>query len=148
MKVPADVIDKEAKALATRFEGINRAAWARDHNLKGGQALIYQHIKGIRPISMEAGMVYASGFGCALKAISARLANEAERVKAHATQSDLALKVEAPIVQYARFPAEVQEVIDLMMSVSADGRQQILDGVRFVVGSLSPHQRAKHKRAG
>ena len=52
-------IEEEAAALRERFQGVNRAAFARDHEVKGGQAMIYQHITGRRPISIEAAMAYA-----------------------------------------------------------------------------------------
>ena len=54
-------IEEEAAALRARFEGVNRAAFARDHEVKGGQAMIYQHITGRRPIGIEAAMAYAEG---------------------------------------------------------------------------------------
>ncbi len=38
--------------------------------------MIYQHIKGIRPISLEAAKAYARGFRCSLAEISPRLAQE------------------------------------------------------------------------
>lgn len=82
-------IEEEAAALRARFEGVNRAAFARDHEVKGGQAMIYQHITGRRPIGIEAAMAYAEGFGCSLAAISPRLAAE--------TQKAASLSVNAPI---------------------------------------------------
>ncbi|WMD20895.1 S24 family peptidase [Achromobacter seleniivolatilans] len=72
-------IEEEAAALRARFEGVNRAAFARDHHVKGGQAMIYQHITGRRPIGIEAAMAYAEGFGCPLAAISPRLAAETQK---------------------------------------------------------------------
>jgi len=75
-------IDEEASALRARFEGVNRAAFARDHHVKGGQAMIYQHITGRRPMNMEAAMAYAEGFRCSLAEISPRLAIEAQKAAA------------------------------------------------------------------
>jgi hypothetical protein len=72
-------IDEEAKQLAKRFHGINRAAFARDYEIAGGQSMIYQHITGRRPISPEAAQAYARGFGCKLEEISPRLAEEAKK---------------------------------------------------------------------
>ena len=72
-------IEEEAAGLRERFQGVNRAAFARDHEVKGGQAMIYQHITGRRPISIEAAMAYAAGFNCKLEEISPRLALEAQR---------------------------------------------------------------------
>lgn len=82
-------IEEEAAALRARFEGVNRAAFARDHEVKGGQAMIYQHITGRRPIGIEAAMAYAEGFGCTLAAISPRLALEAQKAAALSTAAPL-----------------------------------------------------------
>lgn len=75
-------VDEEAENLRARFQGVNRAAFARDHNVKGGQAMIYQHITGRRPMNLEAATAYAAGFGCSLGEISPRLAAEAGRAAA------------------------------------------------------------------
>lgn len=75
-------IEEEAAALRKRFQGENRAAFARDHEVKGGQAMIYQHITGRRPIGIEAAMAYAAGFNCKLEEISPRLALEAQKAAA------------------------------------------------------------------
>lgn len=83
-------IEEEAAALRARFEGVNRAAFARDHHVKGGQAMIYQHITGRRPIGIEAAMAYAEGFGCTLAAISPRLAAEAKKAASLSTAVPLA----------------------------------------------------------
>lgn len=69
---------EEADKLKARFVGINRAEFARMYGLNGGQNMVYQHITGRRPISMEAALVYARGFGCSLADISPRLARQAE----------------------------------------------------------------------
>jgi phage repressor protein C with HTH and peptisase S24 domain len=76
-------MEQEAENLKKRFDEIgNRAAFARKHNLKGGQSLIYQHITGRRPISLESAQVYADGFNCKLEEISPRLALEIKNAAA------------------------------------------------------------------
>lgn len=69
-------LEQEAENLKARFQGVTRAAFAREHKLKGGQAMIYQHINAMRPIGLDAALVYAKGFGCHLEEISPRLAKE------------------------------------------------------------------------
>lgn len=69
-------LETESKNLASRFIGVNRAAFARENNVPGGQAMIYQHINGRRPIGLDAAKAYAKGFGCSLHDISPRLAKE------------------------------------------------------------------------
>ncbi|WP_241157716.1 S24 family peptidase [Bordetella pertussis] len=80
-------IEEEAATLRERFQGVNRAAFARDHEVKGGQAMIYQHITGRRPISIEAAMAYAAGFNCKLEEISPRLALEAQKAAALSSET-------------------------------------------------------------
>lgn len=70
---------EEAERLKARFDALDiaRAAFARKHKVPGGDAMIYQHITGRRPISMEAAIAYAKGFGVPLDEISPRLAKAA-----------------------------------------------------------------------
>lgn len=68
--------EEEAEKLKARFAGVNRAAFAREHQVKGGQAVVYQHINGIRPINLDAAKAYAAGFRVSLEEISPRLAKE------------------------------------------------------------------------
>ena len=77
--------EEEGRNLERLFEehGIqNRAKFARDHEIKGGGNFIHQHIKGIRPIGLEAGIVYAKAFGIPLSEISNRLSKIVDSVLA------------------------------------------------------------------
>lgn len=69
-----DETQREAAALKARFAGVNRAAFARDHQIPGGDAMIYQHITGRRPMSLESAIAYANAFNVPLAEISQRLA--------------------------------------------------------------------------
>lgn len=72
-----EAVQLEAKQLAERFKAVaNRAAFGREFGIE--QALIYQHLKGLRPISLDAAQRYARGFGCSLEDISPRLAEAAK----------------------------------------------------------------------
>jgi hypothetical protein len=88
-------IQEEAARLTARFQGINRAAFAREHKLKGGAAMIYQHIRGLRPISLEAAQVYAQAFHCKIEDISQRIAQQIQGAV------DINRRVAAPIAEYA-----------------------------------------------
>ncbi|NIF85269.1 helix-turn-helix transcriptional regulator [Comamonas sp. Tr-654] len=66
--------EEEAHRLAARFRDVKQAAFAREFNVPGGASMISQHIKGHRPISLEAALAYAKGFECTLADISPRLA--------------------------------------------------------------------------
>lgn len=63
-------IEREANALALKFKDINRAQFARDHQVPGGQAMIYQNITGRKPISLDGAIAYAKGFSCPIADIS------------------------------------------------------------------------------
>lgn len=63
-----------------REEHMSRSAFARKYQIPGGDSMIYQHIAGLKPISLEAGLAYARGFGCSLATISPRLAGEAAAI--------------------------------------------------------------------
>lgn len=80
--------EEEAAKLKARFEGVNRAAFAREYGIKGGQASVYQHINGIRPISLDAAKAYAQGFKVSLAEISPRLAKEVADASAFAGEGD------------------------------------------------------------
>jgi hypothetical protein len=68
--------EEEAARLKARFdayEGKN-VDFARDFGVPGGGSMISQHMSGNRPISLEAAVAYARGFGVTLAEISPRLA--------------------------------------------------------------------------
>lgn len=75
---------EEGKKLKALFEklrkekNISRKKFAEIHKIPGGDALIYQHIKGIRPISLAQATTYAKNLNCNIEDISQRLADEAE----------------------------------------------------------------------
>lgn len=99
-------VEEEAAALRARFDGVNRAAFARDHHVKGGQAMIYQHITGRRPLNLEAAMAYAEGFGCSLADISPRLAAEAQKAAALAPESVSAVPTPAAPWPFRTIPED------------------------------------------
>lgn len=69
---------EEAKRLAARFEGLNKAKFARTHNVPGGPSMLNQQITGHRPLNLAAATAYANGFGVPLAEISPRLAKEVQ----------------------------------------------------------------------
>jgi SOS-response transcriptional repressor LexA len=58
------------------------------HKLKGGDAMIYQHINDLKPISLDAGLAYAKAFDCPLLDISERLVQEAENLTRKLSAND------------------------------------------------------------
>lgn len=107
-------IQEEADRLKARFKGVNRAEFARTYSIKGGDACIYQHISGRRPISLDAALGYAKGFNIGLAEISPRLASELEKVNQKFKHSD------------APYYEEIERVIELMENTDDRGRLKCL----------------------
>jgi hypothetical protein len=130
------IMEQEAAQLAARFRGVNRAAFARDHALKGGQSIIYQHINGLRPISLDAALVYAKAFGCGLEEISPRLAAEAAGAMAQTSPAAKMLaagNIEAqpqlkPLPPYRMqwITDDEAELLSLYRATKADSRKTLL----------------------
>lgn len=74
--------DDEAAALTARFNAlagkVTKAVFARRYNLPGGASMLSQHLSGNRPMSLEAAMAYARGFGVPLSEISKRIADQVQ----------------------------------------------------------------------
>lgn len=98
----------EGEELRKRFEklkretGISRAAFAKLHGLKGGDAMIYQHINGLKPISMDAGLIYARGFNVPLAEISQRLASEQSRISESNVEPVPPTERTIPVISYVQ----------------------------------------------
>ena len=99
--------EEEAKRLHSRFDalkaqGVGQAEFARLHGIPGGASMVNQHIKGRRPMSLEAATAYARGFQCSIAHISPRLAQEvqaaigAQSVRQVRAASNIALAPAAP----------------------------------------------------
>jgi hypothetical protein len=129
-------MEEEAQKLAERFKGVNRAKFARTHKVRGGQAIIYQHITGRRPIGLDAAQAYARGFNCGLEEISPRLAVEAQRAL-----SLTAIEVDS---KKPSLTQEQQQVLDLI------GRMDPETGALFIklVDRLVPDRRKKQAKEG
>lgn len=72
---------QEASNLHALIKDLKWTKFAREFSVPGGASMIYQHTTGRRPISLKAGLAYAKGLGCALEAISPRLAQLAQSVR-------------------------------------------------------------------
>lgn len=131
---PHLVLEKEARNLAERFTGVNRAAFIRDHKIKGGQSMVYQHITGRRPISLASALAYAAGFGVGLEEISLRLANEATTAAAviGTPAGSMPLVPNAPPGSVN--VEEITELVSLYANSSAGQRKAVIDLLRKGAG--------------
>lgn len=123
--------EEEARHLKARFAHVNRAEFARRHGIKGGQASVYQHINGLRPISLDAAKAYARGFGVPLEEISPRLAKEVADAAAYAgagasasTTPPQAWPFSVPVADYERLSPKDKAVLDQTVA-------------RFIAGCLA-----------
>ncbi|WP_176463953.1 hypothetical protein [Bordetella genomosp. 11] len=141
-------MEQEAAALRARFAGVNRAAFAREHAIKGGQALIYQHINAVRPISLEAAKAYAKGFGVGLEDISPRLALEVRSAAPYATGGST-MRVAEPAAAYGRprqdWPFSVpREDFEKLRPADKAALDKTLSG--FVAGTLASYSSNEKNR--
>jgi len=127
-------LEEEAERLAKRFRGVNRAAFARDYEVSGGQSMIYQHITGRRPIGLEAAQAYARGFNCSLADISPRLAEEAR--KAALSLGEIEVESEG-----AALTEEQRRVLSLMAGIRQEARDAWITIGAYLSGQL--HERRK-----
>jgi hypothetical protein len=99
----------DAERLEERLSGFDRgqrAAFARDNRIPGGVAAMYQHAKGIRPISVDAAIAYAKAFRCGIENISPSVAAKAVEVAALISDSVTLLSVREPDAIYESWPFE------------------------------------------
>ena len=135
--------EEEGEALRKRFDdlkrtqGISRAKFAKDHGLNGGDSMVYQHITGHRPMSMEAAIAYAKAFTCELHEISPRLAEEAkqmavaiwsndEKTKEVVNQED-SPQATAVIKPKTRRQERIDMIVELLQQTDMEGLAVILD---------------------
>ncbi|RCS59734.1 hypothetical protein [Parvibium lacunae] len=75
---------KEIFEREKRANKLTRPVFAKKMNFPGGPNLIYQHMEGLRPISLEAALLYAEGLGVGIEEFSPRIAEIAARISNHA----------------------------------------------------------------
>ncbi|NGM79731.1 hypothetical protein [Burkholderia multivorans] len=119
---------EEAEHLAERFRGINRKEFAVKHSLPGGDAMVYQHLTGKRPIGRDAAIAYAKAFGCALEEISPRIAVDVVAAAALVGNSKVAADEVAP-EQTHRLRPESRALISAIIDADKAG----LDAEAFKV---------------
>lgn len=136
--INADEIDKEATALRDRFASIkgrmSRAEFARQFKVPGGDSMIYQNIKALKPISREAALAYAKGFGCSLDDISPRLAKEARTSSSMLTDNSSAtvytIHESSPRRSYV---SDVDDLVRDFESLSEQGKAAARDMIKVLV---------------
>lgn len=118
-KMTADK-DDEARALRKRVDGlpagVTQAQFARRIGLGGGASMLSQHCSGNRPISLDAALAYAKGFGVSLRDISPRLADlvtEASALMGDIGEAGAARTSDAHPWPLRRFQPKAWDAIDI-----------------------------------
>lgn len=117
---------EEIERLKQKFkpEGgnkINRKKFAEENKFPGGDAMINQHLQGLRPIGIDAAIAYAKGFNCSLDEISPRLARDIRKYAAFLNASKVAEKEsnstdkESVCEAYRLANYETKEVVGLVL---------------------------------
>ena len=95
--------------------------------------MIYQHITGRRPISLDAAIAYATGFKCPLEEISFRLATEAKKA---ALVVDLPQSTQKVSSLFWPFPTPYE----LYEAIPIEKKKQLGELVKaFIEGALPIH---------
>lgn len=84
--------------------------------------MLSQHIKGRRPLNLEAAVAYAKGFGVTLEEISPRLAEEVRKSQA-LIQSPLPV-ASASVAQVPDVVRVIEELAALLLPLDAADREQ------------------------
>ena len=109
---------EEAEALKRRFIDVeNRADFAREFKVPGGDSMINQHITGHRSISLKAAIAYANGFGCSLEEISPRHANAAKQASI-LLPSDNIVSQKRPLTKREQ---RINEIVALLQKTDIEG---------------------------
>ena len=107
-------VESESKSLKEMFSSVdNRALFAKQYGIPGGGPMIHQHINGLRPISMEAGIGYAIGFGKPLAEISPRLAAIIDRLPKSLKVASNQVN-EPPAPAYGSLTSELLQIAEKM----------------------------------
>lgn len=139
----------ESDNLKSLFKDIkNRKAFAIEHSLAGGDALVYQHMTGMRPISLDAAVRYAVAFDVPLAAISQRLAdlidklpkqNDQTMATYQATEPPASQQYSAKVMPFSPpDDPDIAEVIRMMHAADSRGRAMALAAVRVALNSGEP----------
>ena len=134
----------EAENLRMLFKDINRKEFAKLHKLKGGDAMIYQHITGRRPISLQAAVAYAEAFHVPLATISPRLAELLEKppkkpepLTAYSTAEPEPMYAKKVMQLALPEDQDITEVVRMMRNTDARGRAMALAAVKVALNGAA-----------
>lgn len=133
--------DREVKQLKKLFaasEITNFAEFARQHDIPGGKSMLSQHLKGVRPISLDSAVAYAMAFNRPLSDISLRLAQTVERLQEQVrAPTNMAQDPPAPYTNIKPLPSVdahlIAEVMSLASRMNSRGLAQYIErGIALV----------------
>ncbi len=116
-KVDPEIVEREAANLSRLLGDRSRAAFGASLEPAIDRAMINQHEKAKRPISLDAAKAYAAGFGVPLNEISERWAKQ--------------LSNSAPTITNPPSPRKlVQQVCRLAEQIDDDGLKKAITAMR------------------
>lgn len=121
--------DQEAEALRKRFQGpprVSQAWFAETFRVPGGASMVNQHIKARRPISLDAALCYAKGFGVRLEDISPRLAIKLNRASDPSTDTP---KAAARSIADTQMTPEIAQLLLDLADLPPRARSAYIDQV-------------------
>lgn len=119
--------EQEAKNLARLFKDVNQAAFAREHAVPGGASMVSQHIKGRRPINMDAALAYMKGFGVTLAEISPRLADQMSKALRELNESKTLPAPHAEFTKALNVDAFLAAELEIEARAQADEDAKLLN---------------------
>ena len=138
MAKPSDTTVEEAERLTKLFERVkNRAQFARDYNIPGGAAGIYQHITGHRPISLDAAIAYADGLKVSLQEVSPRWAELVVRASRYLSENPVVHEDPRPSAPSNEWPFKTVSYEEYA-SLSDEKKQQLEDRMSAFIAGASP----------
>ena len=156
MKIDQTTKEEEAARLQSLIDDSNissQAEFARRCEAPGGKSMLSQHLKCIRPISLESAIAYAIGLNKPLSAISPRLDALVRRIPKSdppypAAQSQPA-QVSSEPPNVALFPINsfsptVMEIAKVAATMNRDGQMMLLGQAQLLSGQ---HPRDKANAA-
>lgn len=112
---------------------VTQAAFARSALIPGGPSMLSQHLSGHRPISLEAGIAYARGFGAPIDAISPSLARKVREAVALLDPAHAAMYSAASLQPETLHSKALRELTELVPRLTADQTKHLIDCVALMV---------------
>lgn len=136
-----------SETLKKLLDGVkNRAKFARDYAVPGGPDMMYQHMNGLRPVSLEAAIAYCKGFTRTLEEISPSWAERIDAIPrktprngSMAHQDFDKYNANVKVFEKKTNP-DIEAVVNIMETTDEKGRGMVLAAVKFALMDYKPEK--------